>query len=374
MITISYIFYMFFTKFVRYCSIIPAEIDLNQSYKYNNSENDFNNILGVNMNINQIAKLAGVSPSAVSRYLNNGYLSEEKRQAIATVIDETGYIPSTQAQTLRTKKTKIIGVIIPKIDSDSISQVVAGIGEVLNEKGYKMLLANTDNHDEKEIEFINTFKQNIVDGIILLGTVLTPKHKKALKDLKIPYVVLGQQTDLSTCIFHDDYTAAYELADYIISKGHKNIGYIGVNDKDIAVGVNRKNGFLDALKKHNIKLPDDYIKTGSFYMDNGYENTKSLLSQNKNIDAILCATDTIALGAIKYLNENKIRIPDDIAVAGFGESKPSSILSPSLTTVHFYYRQCGIEGAMFLLEKINKPDIPDKAIKLGFEIVKNQSV
>ena len=282
--------------------------------------------------------------------------------------------PSTQAQTLRTKKTKIIGVIIPKIDSDSISQVVAGIGDVLNEKGYKMLLANTDNHEEKELEFINTFKQNIVDGIILLGTVLTPKHKKALKGLTIPYVVLGQQTDISTCIFHDDYSAAYELTAYILDKGYKNIGYIGVTEKDIAVGINRKKGFLDALKKHNIELPLDFLKTGSFYMDNGYENAKALLSQNKNIDAILCATDTIALGTIKYLNENKIKIPDDIAVAGFGESKPSSILSPSLTTVHFYYRECGVEGATFLLDKINKPDIPDKAMKLGFEIIKNQSV
>ena len=95
---------------------------------------------------------------------------------------------------------------------------------------------------------------------------------------------------------------------------------------------------------------------------------------NKDIDAILCATDTIALGAIKYLNEKGIKIPDDIAVAGFGESKPSSILSPSLTTVHFYYRECGVEGATYLLDKINKPDIPDKAMKLGFEIIKNQSV
>ena len=326
------------------------------------------------MNINQIAKLAGVSPAAVSRYLNNGYLSAEKRQAIAKVIEETGYIPSTQAQTLRTKKTKIIGVIIPKIDSDSISQVVAGIGEVLNKKGYKMLLANTDNYDEKEIEFINTFKQNIVDGIILLGTVLTPKHKKALKDLTIPYVVLGQKTDISTCIYHDDYSAAYDLTDYILNKGHKNIGYIGVTENDIAVGVNRKKGFLDALERHDIKLPAEFIKTGPFNMNNGYENTKALLSQDMDIDAILCATDTIALGAIKYLNENSIKIPEDIAIAGFGESKPSSILSPSLTTVHFYYRECGIEGATVLLDKINRPDIPDKAMKLGFEIIKNQSV
>lgn len=326
------------------------------------------------MNITEIAKLAGVSPAAVSRYLNNGYLSNEKREAIAKVIKETGYAPSTQAQTLRTKKTKVIGVIIPKIDSDSISQVVAGIGEVLTAHGYQMLLANTDNQNQKEIDFINTFSQYMVDGIILLGTVLSPKHKSLLQSLNTPVVVLGQLVDYTSCIYHDDYSAAAAITEYMIKKGHRNICYLGVTDKDLAVGKQRKQGFLDTMAKHELPVSDNAVQIGSFYMENGYENTPLLLEDNPDADAIICATDTIALGSIKYLNQHQICIPNKIAVSGFGDNKAASVLSPSLTTIHFYYRECGTEGAKMLLEKISNPQIPDKSIKLGFKLIEHESV
>ena len=97
------------------------------------------------MNINEIAKLAGVSRATVSRYLNEGYVSEEKKERIRAVIEKTGYQPSTQAQTLRTKKTRLVGVILPKINSDTVSRMVAGISDVLSKNGYQLLLANTNN-------------------------------------------------------------------------------------------------------------------------------------------------------------------------------------------------------------------------------------
>lgn len=326
------------------------------------------------MNISEIAALAGVSPSAVSRYLNNGYLSDEKKKAIAKVIERTGYHPSSQAQTLRTKKTKLIGVIIPKIDSDSISQVIAGISEVISAEGYQMLLANTENQTEKELTYIQTFRQNMVDGIILLGTVKTPKHKTVLKNLDLPFVVLGQRSDYGTSIYHDDYLAAFQITEYVIKKGRKNICYLGVTEKDIAVGTERKQGFLDAMSENGLPVSEKSIQIGSFYMDNGYTNTPELLADNPGLDAIICATDTIALGAVKYLNQHKIRIPDEVAVTGFGDNKASSVLSPGLTTVHFYYRECGAEGAKMLLEKISDPQAPIKSLKLGFEIIENESV
>lgn len=119
------------------------------------------------MNINEIARLAGVSRATVSRYLNNGYVSSEKKEVIRRVIQETGYQPSSQAQTLRTKKTSLIGVILPKINSDTISREVTGISDILTRRGYQLILANT-NKIWKKSEYLSLFKERQVDGVFLL--------------------------------------------------------------------------------------------------------------------------------------------------------------------------------------------------------------
>ena len=133
------------------------------------------------MNIAEIAKRAGVSNAAVSRYFNNGYISEEKREKIRKVVEETGYRPSVQAQTLRTKKTKMIGMIVPKVASASLGRVVEGVLSILNENGYRMLLAVTQNDPEKELEYLDALDDKQVDGVILVATVFTAEHKQALK-------------------------------------------------------------------------------------------------------------------------------------------------------------------------------------------------
>lgn len=130
------------------------------------------------MNINEIAELAGVSRATVSRYFNDGYVSAQKREMIQRVIEETGYKPSAQAQMLRTKKTRQVGVIIPKINSESISRMVAGISMELKAAGFWLLLADTENEEREEVEYLKLFSQNQVDGIILVGTIVTPAHKR----------------------------------------------------------------------------------------------------------------------------------------------------------------------------------------------------
>lgn len=159
------------------------------------------------MTIKEIAQLAGVSSAAVSRYLNGGYVSEEKKEQIRKVIEETGYQPSAQARMLRTKKASLVGVVVPKINSESISRITAGIESVLAERGYQMLLAGTDNTPAKEVEYLRLFENYPVDGIILVGTMFTAGHRKFLKETKVPVVVIGQRTSHANCIYHDDYGA-----------------------------------------------------------------------------------------------------------------------------------------------------------------------
>lgn len=290
------------------------------------------------MNINEIARLAGVSRTTVSRYLNNGYVSEEKKEKIRKVIEETGYQPSTQAQMLRTKKTKLVGVVLPKINSDTISREVAGISDVLAKRGYQIILANTNNDIEEELKSLSLFRDNQVDGVIFIATMFTRKHKQMLKEYKVPIVILGQWLEGYPCVYQDDYYASYMITEKLLEKG-QNAAYIGVTDRDEAVGAKRRKGFEAALHKKKVPVVPERMKIGNFTMESGYECAKELLQQTPLIDSLICATDTMAVGAITCIKELGLRIPQDIQVVGIGDSSFGKIIEPKLTTVHFFIKQ-----------------------------------
>lgn len=325
------------------------------------------------MTINEIAKMAGVSRATVSRYLNDGYVSEEKKERIRHVIDETGYTPSASAKLLRANRTRLIGVIIPKINSDSISRMVSGISRSLKKNDYQMLLAVTENQELEEIRYLKTLSQNRVDGMILFGTIFTEEHKKVLQEISTPVIVLTQRLDGYTCIYSDDYHAALSLG-RLIGKTAKNPGLITVTERDIAVGHNRKAGLLDGLKEHGLSVDPDHIEESAFRMDAGYLAAEHLLKKDPSIDTLLCATDTIASGAVRYLHEQGISIPNQVQVTGFGDSSISRAITPSLTTVHFYYEEAGERASELLLDEINAggPKVI-REIQLAFDVIERES-
>ena len=324
------------------------------------------------MNINEIAKLAGVSRATVSRYLNDGYVSEEKREKIKKVIEETGYQPSVQAQTLRTKKTSLVGVVLPKINSDTISREVAGISDVLTARGYQMILANTNNNLEEELKYLSLFKERQVDGVVFIATMFTKKHKQMLKDYKVPIVILGQHLEGYPCVYQDDYRAAALVTEKLLEKGTK-FAYIGVTERDEAVGQRRRKGFESALRKKKIEVPPEYFKEGNFTMDSGYEKACELFEKDPAIDSLVCATDTMAIGAMMYLKELGLRIPEDVQVAGVGDGASGKIVEPRLTTVHFYYKTSGREAAAMLVDLLEQDKRVCKEIKMSCELVERES-
>lgn len=325
------------------------------------------------MTISEIAQKAGVSKSAVSRFLNDGYISEDKKEKIKAVIEQTGYAPSRQAQQLRTGKTRIIGVVLPKINSDSVSRIVAGISSVLNKNEYQILLANTENDVEEELTYLELFRRDKVDGIILIATLITSRHKAFIKKLSIPIVVLGQSTDFISCIYHDDRGAAKALTSLMLNSGRKHIGYIGVTKKDKSAGLDRMLGYQSALEEKGIALKEALLTEGAFSMESGYENAKILLSRNIELDGIFCATDFIAVGAMKYLKEIGKKIPDEICLTGIGHTVLSEVITPSLTTAHYHYKTSGIEAAEMVLEQISAKDSVKRELKLGYQIIVGNS-
>lgn len=325
------------------------------------------------MNIAEIAKMAGVSSAAVSRYFNNGYISEEKREMIRKVVEETGYRPSVQAQTLRTKRTKLIGVILPKINSAAIGSIVSGILDVLNESGYQLLLADTQNNPDKELEYLSTFSDKQVDGIILIATIFTAKHKRALKGMTVPVVLVGQKLSGYYCVYHDDYHSIYDMTKLLIEKGCRRLGYIGVFHQDKAAGQERYEGYCNALADGGLGECRDNTVIADFTIHSGYEKAKELLDRCGSLDGMICATDAIAIGAMRWLKEQKIDVPGQMLVTGHGDSDLSRVTTPTLTSVHYSYEQSGELATHIMLNLLSGKEVAVKEMKLGYHLVENQS-
>ena len=325
------------------------------------------------MDINQIARMAGVSRATVSRYLNDGYVSQEKRAAIRRVIERTGYVPSQHAKTLRTGKTNVVGVIIPKINSASVSRMVAGVTLVLNDAGYQVLLANTDNDAAREVDFLRLFSEKSqVDGIILIATVITEEHRRAIAALPVPIVVLDQDVDLCSCVYQDDYAAARDVAALAL-RGSRRPAYIGVFEEDVAVGQMRRRGFLDACAEAGLEVPERALRVADFTVDSGYEQAEALLADYPGLDAIVCATDSIAYGALTCMREHGRRVPEDVAVSGVDDSEISQIVTPTLTTIHNHYKTSGSEAARVLVGRMSGDDSVPRKVKMGYEVVRRNS-
>lgn len=332
------------------------------------------------MKISEIAALAGVSPAAVSRCLNGGSISEEKKLRIKKVIDETGYAPNPAARSLRQQRSDSIGLIVPKADSDSIGKLIEGVTSELGKAGYTAVFGNAGNDPDREAELLRTMQDSNLAGAILMGTVFTPEHIRFFKESAMPVVVCGQNHPSVTCIYHDDLGAAREIARYMISKGRKKLAYIGAVEKDECVGAARRIGVEEAMIEACISPASLVREQVMFTADDGCTGMRSILDSGFTPDGVICATDTLAVGAMTVLRERGFSIPDDISVAGIGGGELGASITPALTTARLYYRECGEKAAEQLIRMIHylreHPDseLPVTHTMLGYTLSERESV
>ena len=332
------------------------------------------------MKISEIARLAGVSPAAVSRYINGGSLSEEKRQIIKKVIDETGYVPNLTARSLRQQRSDSIGVIVPKFNSDSVSNLIEGVSSVLNKAGYMAIFGNAENDEKREIEYMRMMQESNTAGILLMGTVITPKHVGFFRNSKIPVVVCGQNHPSVTCVYHDDKGAAKEITRFIISKGRRRLAFVGAVETDVSVGINRRLGVEEAMSEAGLD-PNELAHAQVFFTAaDGYKGMNEILDGGFTPDGVICATDTLAVGAIRALKERGLTVPDDVSVGGIGGGMAGTIITPALTTVQLFHRKSGERGTQLLLTLIDQqrehPDekLPITQTMFGYSLIERDSV
>ncbi|WP_181347611.1 LacI family DNA-binding transcriptional regulator [Thalassobacillus sp. CUG 92003] len=326
--------------------------------------------------INDIAKMADVSRTTVSRALNDsGYVSEEVRNKIMAIVKETGYMPSLSAKSLRTKRSGVIGVILPKISTETSSRVVNGVNDVLSNEGFQILLTDTELNKQKEVEYIRLLKSRHVDGILILATNVNQPLLDAIQAAAIPVVCLGQKLPGVTSLAYNDYDASADMTTMLLNKGYTRLAFIGISNDDPAVGQLREQAYLDKLKERNLPVKDHWMAVGDFSIDSGYEAMKSILHTSKDDlpSAVFAVTDRMAVGAMEYLKEQGFRIPADMAIAGIGASVMSKYITPALTTIDYYNQEAGQHAARLLLGKINHEQNSEK-LKLSYRLILRDSV
>lgn len=328
------------------------------------------------MTIKEVAKLAGVSPAAVSRYMNGGSISVEKAEKIKAVIQQTGYRPNPTAQTMRTGRGGQIGIIVPKVYSDSVSQILDGVSARLSEKNYMLILGTTGGDREKEIRYIESMQNSQVAGIILMGTVMSQRLRDAIAASEKPVVVTGQNFQGIPCVYHDDFNAVKELTRRMLETGRKHIAFIGATDEDAAAGKARRLGCERAWTDAGYPLEKLHEAVSPFTAAGGCQAMQDILSRFPETDGVICATDRMAHGAMHALRSAGRRIPEDVAIAGVGDNWADTISQPTLTTAHLYFRQCGITAADMLLKLIESEgqESPVSQTMLEYTIVERESM
>lgn len=213
------------------------------------------------LTIQDIANLAGVAKSTVSRYLNNGYVSKEKAMLIDKVIRETGYKSNFFAKRLKTKQSKLIGIVMPRLDSFSAGKLLTGFNIILQQMGYQALILISELNLQKELDNISQLIQQGVDGIIVDSININYNHLKLINQANIPIIFTGQSHDKVNFIKVDDINAGKLMGEYIASLNHQQVVFLGVSPQDNAVGVDRYEGFRQGFLANNPQGKISFVQT-----------------------------------------------------------------------------------------------------------------
>lgn len=323
-------------------------------------------------NIKDVANLAGVSVTTVSRIMNNrGYISEETKDKVYDAMEKLNYHPNEIAKTLYTKKSRLIGLILPDISTPFYAEETKYIEEALYMNGYKLLLCNASNNCIREKEYIDMLQRNQVDGIIIGSHTL--KLEEYMK-LKLPIVALDRYLGKDIPVVSADHVQGGTLAaNELIRAGCKNILQFEGNNQVKTPSNERHSSFADVMKKNNIKCSSVEFPVNFFSLDNYSPLIKKALDNHPNIDGIF-AIDTVAFAVIKELLSSNFNIPQDIKIVGYDGISFCSIASPTLTTIKQPIRDISNSAVSTLLYLINNNNtiIPDD-IKLPVMLSQGQT-
>ena len=330
-----------------------------------------------NVTIKDVAKQAGVSISTVSRVINDSKpVTDEVKQRVREVIKETGYVPNPLARSLVTRKSMLIGVVVPEMADPFVSEILTGIEEVAKMYDYDILLSNTYMDKDQEEKSINLLKAKQVEGIIMLTWEVSKESVDLIENSGIPAIYISKtagEYDVNT-VSTNNKEATKEMTDYLVKTGHSRIGFVMTSNDYTVLEHERLTGYKEALEVNGIDFDDSLVSSGSTDYESGYRAAMELLGKIDKPDALFVTGDEAAIGAVNACFDSGLRVPEDISVAGFNDIRYAKMFRPSLTTVHQPLYDIGAVAVRMIIKIINGERDFEKRVKLPHEIIERNSV
>ncbi|MCH4889069.1 LacI family transcriptional regulator [Acidaminobacter sp. JC074] len=332
--------------------------------------------------LKDVAKKAGVGVGTASRVLNNqAHVSEDKRQRVLDAIEALNYKPDAIARSLKSKKTRNIGVILNDITNPFYSKVFRGLETEAKASDYSIVFVDLFLQDEDAIGEILSFYRSKVDGIIFIGSTVTSEILDHCQKFDMPFVYASASIDASVTsqnmiysVDIDNEKAAYDATNALIGLGHKDIALILGPIEDKNSTYSRKIGFEKAMTEHGITIEEDWICYGDFSYDSGYSVMKEILKGDKIPTMVFAISDLMAIGATKAILESGLNVPKNVSVMGFDGIKNGEYNYPEISTVVQPRYEMGRMACEKIISLIEKKEIKEPVTILEHTLALRASV
>lgn len=333
------------------------------------------------MNIRDIAKLAGVGVSTVSRVLNNHIdVKESTRERVMEIIKESNYIPNNSARILKQNNLKNIGVLVKGVFNPFFSEMINVIGSIITNSKYTMILQQNDYSFGEDFNSLQSFiKDKRLQGVICLGGNFEAITRSGMESLEVPVVLTSVNTEAKSeedwyysSVGIDNVESGYKATKYLIDLGHRNIAVMIGEKNDIGVSWSRLKGYKKAIEEIGLKFNEKELLVGDYNYTTAYDSTKKYLSENEDTTALFCMSDIMAVGAAKAILDTGIKIGEDISLVGFDGMDISKYYNPGITTMKQPKKEMAEKAANLLLDLI-KNNCKNQHIILSTKLIERES-
>jgi LacI family transcriptional regulator, gluconate utilization system Gnt-I transcriptional repressor len=322
-----------------------------------------------------VAKLAGVSAMTVSRAMRNPKaVTAETLRRIEAAVETTGYLPNRIAGSLASRRTNVVGLIVPSLRNSLFAETIQGVADRLG-SAFDLMIADSGYTLKGEEAAVIAFLSQRVCGIMLHNTKHTPRTRAMLREAGVPCAETGNlvRNPVDMAVGFSNHDAAQAMTEHLIARGYHRIGFVSLMRKDNDRASERRTGYLNALAKHGIEADPACVLETMPGLRSGGEALVQLMESGRNPDAVFMASDVLATGAVLEANRRGWRIPEQIAIAGSEDNELHEAIMPSLTTLRFPRYEIGRRAAGMLLDRVWGRPPGASVLNLGFEIVQRTS-